>query len=137
MCLNRQFHNLGRNTDNQVPRLLYVALLCICLRDAEAQGKSSVELGMRQINLAAGVQALEQLFIRGIVALEAKADEVQIRWRHDLEARILTHPLRELLRHGDMTPYHRLQSFDAIAADHAPQLQRPEAAAERNVPVTV
>jgi hypothetical protein len=58
-----------------------MALLGIGLANAEAQGELTVQPGVCQIQLAASVQPIHQLFIVFISPAMTEADQVQRRWR--------------------------------------------------------
>jgi hypothetical protein len=67
----------------------------------------------------------------------AEADQVERRGRQPLEVVARVHPARELLRPSDLPLDVRAQPLHAVVADHQPELERPEAAAERDLPVAV
>ncbi len=57
--------------------------------------------------------------------------------REHLEAFVGRDPRRELLRERHVRADVRAQALGSVPADHRPQLERPEAAPERHVPVAV
>jgi len=67
----------------------------------------------------------------------AEADEIQRRGRGQLEARCSFDPLAERLRERDVTADVVAQAFDAIVADHEPELERAKPPSERDLPVPV
>ena len=66
-----------------------------------------------------------------------EAHQVQRHRRCQFEIFILAHPVRECLSQLHVAAYVMLQAFDAVMADHEPQLQRAETAAELNMPVAI
>ncbi len=67
----------------------------------------------------------------------AEADERERDGRDALEPRVRVDAAAELLRERDVLAQQRPQPLRAVAAQHPPQLQRAEAAPERDVPVAV
>src|SRR5258707_13910130 len=77
---------------NALPRVLHVARLRVGLADAEPKSKFPVELGMREIKVAAAVQPIHQELIRLISRTQAEADEVKLGGRAAFKGRIFRHP---------------------------------------------
>ena len=55
----------------------------------------------------------------------------------DVEPVVGSHPRREFLGERHVAADHRLERFDALAADREPQLDRPHPPSERDLPVAV
>src|SRR5258708_1558022 len=92
---------------------------------------------MREEEIAAAIQTLHDGLVRLVAALVTEADQVQGRGCGKFKARVITHPLGELLRQLHVLPNVVLQTLDAIMADHEPQLQRAEPPPELNVPISI
>jgi len=67
--------------------------------------------------------------------LEPEADEAHSGGTDELEAGVLEDEPLELLGEGDVLADVLLQPLDAVDAQHEPQLEGPEATAQRNLPV--
>ena len=91
----------------------------------------AVEPGVGEVGLAARVDGLEQRLAARVLALGPEAhDRVGTR-RAELPAGLVAHPALEQLREPHVLADRRLQPGPPEAADHGPQLERAEAAAER------
>ena len=111
--------------------------LRVGLADAETQSEFSVELGVGEEEIAAAVETVHDGLIGGVSAFVAEAHKIQRRRSGQFEVFVCRDPLGELLRQLHVAANVVLQAFDAVVADHEPQLQRAEAAAELDVPVAV
>src|SRR5262249_46110683 len=69
----------SRNGLKQLPSMTHVALFSLRLADAEAERVPILKRGMRQIELAALIQFLEQPAIERIAAKVAEANEIERR----------------------------------------------------------
>src|SRR5260370_39943919 len=89
-----------------------MASLSVGWTDAESKRDLAIELGMREVEVAAAIQSLHQeligmilvrmilvrtILVRTICRAQPEADEVELRGRSELEARIIAHPGGELL----------------------------------------
>ena len=115
------------------------------LADAETDRERAVDARVGEEKRAAFVETIEQALVQrvdrravaGAGRPIAKAEQAQRRRRHDLEVVAARHLAGELPRQLDVLADASAQPLDAVAANHEPQLQRPEAAAERDSPVAV
>src|SRR5260370_6226510 len=129
-----------------------MASLSVGWTDAESSGELAIELGMREVEVAAAIQSLHQeligmilvrmilvrtILVRTICRAQPEADEVELRGRGEFEARILAHPGGELLGETHMLANMVLQSFDPVIADDEPKLECAKAAPELDVPVAI
>jgi hypothetical protein len=107
-------------------RTLYVPRLRVGLPDAKPQREFAVELGVGQKKIAARVQPVHQkligLILIGTIARNRKQTRLR-GGRGDLEALIIAHPARELLRQAHVLANVMLQAFDAVMPDHKPELE--------------
>jgi len=122
---------------NAIPRALDVGQLGVCLTHAQSQRKAVVQSRVRQIQIAALVQAIQQRLVHRIASAVAETDQVQRSGRGQLELIVVTNPGRELLGQLDMAPYVVAQTLNSIVANDKPKLQRTEAAPQRDVPVSI
>ena len=114
-----------------------MSLFGVGLADAEAQGEPVVEPGVGQVEFAAGVEPVEQALVDVVAAPMAEADQVQGRGRGPFEAGIGFDPAGEFLRQLHVATHVVAQSLHAVVADHEPELEGAEAAAQGDVPVAV
>src|SRR5689334_25078130 len=85
---------------------------------------------MRDEDLAAGVDALDQLLVRGIGSLPPEANEREETRRAELPPRLAFDPSLEERGEADAVADHLLDALAAVAPKHRPELQRAEAPAE-------
>ena len=126
-----------RLLSNPLPRIFYVPRLRVGLSDAEPQGEFAIQLSVGQEQVTTAIQAFHDALICRIATLVAKANQIQRHGRGQLKAIIVAYPFGELLRQFHMLANVMLQAFHAVVTDYEPQLQRAEAAAELDVPVTI
>ena len=81
--------------------------------------------------LAASVHALEDRLVFLVRGVAAKADDGERTPRAELPARLVANPPLEELGEADRLADPRLQPLAAVATEDRPQLERPEASAER------
>src|ERR1700674_1605545 len=89
-----------------------MASLSVGLPDAESKSEFAIELGMREVQVAAAIQPLHQeligmilvrtilvrtILVRAICRAQPEADEVELGGGGEFEARIVAHPGGELL----------------------------------------
>src|SRR5213079_457913 len=99
--------------------------------DGEPQDVSPLEHGVRDEDLAGRVYAVEERAVLVVGRVAAGADEREVARRDDLPARLGAHPVLEEVREPYAIADRRLEPFAPVAAEHRPELERPEAAAER------
>jgi len=109
----------------------------ICLPHAQPQGQTIIQSRMREIKVPAAVEAVHQGLIGSIPALVPEAHQIQGHRRGHLEAVVTLDPPRKLLCQLDVPPNLMLQPFHAVVPDDEPELQRPEAPPQRNLPVAI
>src|SRR5690349_21423809 len=102
--------------------------------ERHAQRELFIELRVREEHVAGAVQAIEDALVDVVAAAMAEADKIERRIDDQIEVRVLSHPLGELLRDLHMVANVPLQAVDAIVADDEPELERAEAPAQRNLP---
>src|SRR6266536_3750904 len=119
------------------PRPLDMPGLGVRLPNAKAQSDFTVELGVRQIKVATGIEAIHQSLVRLISRAQSEADQVELGGRGQLETRIGAHPFDQLLGKPYVLADVLLQAFDSVVPDHKPQFERAEPAPELNVPVAI
>src|SRR5687767_5067777 len=120
------------------PRPHHVLARGLPLTDRHPDGESSGEGGVGEEHRAAGVDAREQLAVELVEALAVgradgtvtEADQSKWRWRHHLELVVALDPAPELGGERDVLPEDCLEPGDAVGADHEPELQSAESAAE-------
>ena len=78
------------------------------------------ESGVRQVKIAAAIEAIHQSLIHFVPALVAKADQVERHGCGQFETFIFLYPARECLRQLDVTSNVVLQAFDSVVADYEP-----------------
>src|SRR5258708_10247916 len=104
---------------------------------AKAQREFPIQFRVRQINVTAAVELFHQRLIDRVSAAMTKADEVQRDRGSQFESWIRPNPSRKLVGQPYVLANMMLQALDAIVPNHEPQLERPEAAAELDVPVAI
>src|SRR5882672_5791938 len=92
---------------------------------------------MRQIDVAAAVELFHQRLIDRVSAEMTKAYEVQRNRGSQFKSWVRPDPSRKLVGQPYVLANVMLQALDTVVANHEPQLERPEPAAELNVPVAV
>ena len=103
-------------------------LFCVCLTDAETQSEFSAEFGVGEEEITTAVEAIHDGLIGGVSGFVAKANQIQRDGSREFEIFVLAHPVGELLRQFYVAANVVLQAFDAVMADHEPELERAEAA---------
>ncbi len=73
-------------------------LLGIGLSHADTQGELPIQFRVREIEVAAVVEALQDCLVYSVSSFVAETDQVQRNRRGQLETVVTFHPLRELLR---------------------------------------
>src|SRR5512134_4040905 len=114
-----------------------MALLRPTLPDRHPQRVFPAERGVREIQPTGRVHSLQEALVQRIAADVPETDEIERRGSGELEARGLLDPGFEFLRELDVPPDVTLEPFDAVVTDHEPELQSPEAAAKRDLPIAV
>src|ERR687883_537831 len=114
-----------------VPGAPHVGLRRPCVADRESQDVATVELRVGHEDLAGRVHALEERLVLLVGGVTAEADEREAPRRSGLPTVGLADPALEELGEPHVLADHRLEPLAPVAAQHRPQLQRPEAAAER------
>lgn len=110
---------------------------------AHPNGKLAVDNGARQVEAAAGIHSLVHLLrarIHLVLVLPGDAQRDQAEPRSCKDGKQVppaAQPLLELLAHGHAVANVRLQAAYAVAAQDEPQLERAEAPAEWDLPVSV
>ena len=120
-----------------LPRKVDVVTLSGLSTYSESQDKDVTYTSRRHVNPFACVHFLVQLLVHLIRSLESEANESQGHWTEQLESRIRENLSLELLCQSHVLPNEGLQSFDSKRAEDEPHLERPEASAQRDLPVTV
>ena len=92
---------------------------------------------MREVGFARRVDPPQQLLVGLVASAQAETDQRERMRRHNLEPRIVLKAVGEALGEGDAMSDVRTQPLRAIPPQHEPQLQRPEPAPERYLPVAV
>jgi len=82
------------------------------LADAEAERELAIEFRVRQIEIAALVEAIHNGLIDRVAAAMAKTDKIQRRGRSDLKLFVFADPGGELLREFDVAADVTLQTFE-------------------------
>src|SRR5579872_481976 len=100
--------------------------------DGEPQAVPALEHGVREQDLARGVDALEDGPVGVITALVAEADSGERGRSHALEARIPVDLGGQLLGPADVSADDFGDALAAVITQDKPQLQRAEAVAQRN-----
>src|SRR5581483_7270063 len=122
----------GGRAPERVPGEHDVVLGRSFVADGEPQRVAPVQSRVRDEDLAAPVHALEQRSVLLVGSgCPAEADHGERPRRNDLPAGLLAHPPLEQLREPHRLADPRLQPLASEAAEHRPQLQRPEAPPER------
>ena len=110
--------------------------------DGEAEGIRAVELRVREEDLAGGVDGVEQAFVQGVeiivaraagraaLGTRAEADDAERNRRQALEAWTFVHPSCEPLREPDVLGEALADAVGSEVAQHGPELQGAEPAAE-------
>src|SRR6266436_4742621 len=127
---------------NALPGAFHMASLSVGLSDAESKSEFAIELGMREVEVAAAIQPLHQeligtILVRTISRAQTEADEVELRGCGEFETRIVAHPGGELLRQAHVFANVVLQAFDPVMPDHEPKLERTKTAPELDMPVAI
>ena len=110
--------------------MLHVALGRPLVPDRQPQDVAAVELRVRDEDLAARVDPLEDRLVLLVRAFAAEADERELSRRAKLPAGLVAHPALEQLGEPDRLPDPRLEPFAPVAAQHGPELERAEAPPE-------
>ena len=126
----------------QRPRPGDVLVLGARSADREAQHRAAVEDGAGEQRDAARVGGGDQRLGAGvggvrIVVAAGDAQQVQRVRGDDVEALVLVHPAGQRVGEADVAADHLLDREHAVEAQHEPQLEGPEPAAERDLPVAV
>jgi hypothetical protein len=131
--LPRASHSL----DEELLAALDIGLGGAEVADRDAQRDAAVEPGVREKDLAGGVDAFEQAQVEAVEigALEAagfraEADHRERHRRHPLEGRLAVDERGKALGKPDVGADPLADALEAEAAQHPPQLERPEAAPE-------
>ena len=139
-----------------------MASLSVGLPNAEPKREFAIELGMREVKLAAAIQPLHQkligliltgLILTGLIltgltlisltlismtsCAQPEANKIELGGRGEFEARIIAHPGGKLLGQAHVLANVVLQAFDPVMPDHEPKLERAKAASELDVPVAI
>src|SRR5712691_6553854 len=99
--------------------------------DGETDDITAVQSRVREEELAAPVDAIHDRLVLLVRAFTPKADHRERPRRAELPTGLVPHPALEELSEADRFPDPLLQSLAAVAAEDGPQLERPEAASER------
>jgi hypothetical protein len=114
-----------------------VSGLGVGLADAQTQRQFSIQLGVREKEIAAAIQPIHDGLIRRVSGFVAEADQVQRGGGSEFEVLVVAHPASELLRQFDVAADVVLQAFHAVVANNKPELKRAETAAELDVPIAI
>src|SRR5687767_10727934 len=117
---------------NEGPRPLYVPFQGVEITDREPKRIPAVELGMRQENLARGVDLFEQAFVEFVRVLCAEADDAERYRRGSFEIGRGVDPSGEQPRQADVLAEPGSHALGAEMAQHHPQLERAKAPPELN-----
>jgi hypothetical protein len=101
------------------------------------QHQSTFEAGVAEVQASTGVDHVQQALIGVVAGSQAEAHEVQPNRCNHLEARISLHPRGEGSREVYMSTDVMSQPFRSVVADDEPQLESPEAPAERDLPIAI
>ena len=93
------------------------------------------ESGRDAVELAGAVDLFEQPFGEVVGTAQAEDDHAQVAFGGHLEAAVGAHHGLEGGGQLHAVAHVLLQALDAVVADDEPQLQRPEAPAQRDLPV--
>lgn len=114
----------GCSDAEEAPGALDLGQLGSGLADAEAQGEFAVQLGVREVKIAAVVEAIHEGLVGGVAGAMAEADKIQRSGRGQLELAIalaiVADPGGESLGEFDVAANVMLQTFDAVVANHKP-----------------
>src|SRR5579864_2482793 len=121
--------NLGRHRAglfaDETPGALDVPRFGGGLADAEAERELVVQFRVREVEVAALIEAFHDGLIDSVAGAMAKADKIQRHWRGEFKLTIVlaivAHPGCELLRKFDMAANVILQAFDSIVTNHKPE----------------
>src|ERR1700730_13045245 len=107
---------------NALPGAFHMASLCVGLSDAESKREFAIELGMREVEVAAAIQPLHQeliglILVGTISRTQTTTDEDELSGRGEFEARIVAHPGGESLGQTHVLANMVLQRFDTVIAD--------------------
>src|SRR5579864_4421266 len=111
--------------------------LRVGLSHAKPQGKPAVELRVRQEQISTLIQPVHDRLIGRVPTLVPKTNQVQGHRRRQFKPGVLSYPICELLREPHMLANMMLQALDSTMPDYKPQLQRPKAAPQLNMPVAI
>src|SRR5690348_6702456 len=103
---------------------------CPDVSNSEPKAVPAMEHGVREEDIARGVDAFEYGAINVVRALVAEAHGGKWRGSHTLEARVGVDLARKLLGPADVAADDFGDALAAVVAQHKPQLQRAESAAE-------
>lgn len=90
------------------------------LANAEAKSEFSVELGVREEEIAALIETIHEGLVDSVAGAMAETDEIQRSGRGEFKLFIFTDPGSELLGEFDVAADVMLQTFDAVVANHKP-----------------
>jgi len=108
---------------DSLPGSFNVAGLSVGLADAESKGEFAIELGMREVQVAATIQPVHQELIGLISRAQPEEDEVKLGGCGEFEARIVAHPSSKLLGQSYVLANVVLQSLNPVMPDHEPKLE--------------
>ena len=107
------------------------------LADAPAQDERVPQFGVGEVELPTLVERVQQSLVEGIPALVPEADQIQRSRGHQFKLLVRCDPCCKLLGEFDVSADVVSQSLHPVVPDHKPELERPEASPQRDLPVAV
>src|SRR5690606_2842601 len=130
-------HQLGGGVAQAAPGGLDVRRSGVRGADRQPQHEPPVDPGVGEEQLAAGVDPPQQLLVHLVRRVQAEAHQRERVRRHDLEPPVGADQVGEPGRQPHPGPDVGPQPLGAVPAQHEPQLQGTEPAAQRHLPVPV
>src|SRR5215831_3790282 len=115
----------------RLPRPPNIVFARALVPDREPEDVAPVQACVRQENLAAAVDTLDDCLVLLVGTIAAEAHEGEVAGSADFPSGSLLYPLLELFSQPDRFPNARLQPGTSVAPQDRPELERAEAAPER------